>query len=417
MSGPTDLTHPERRWLFSSYALSLAIRDSLKCRRLILSPWYQRNFGHIYTLTDDQAAKLRFENDRTGYRLSTSVGGAATGEGGDRLVCDDPHNVKEADSDVIRAATLTWWDETMSTRLNDPATGAKVIVMQRVHEDDLAGHVLEQGGYEHLCLPAEYEPTSYVTGIGWLDPRTEPGELLWPQRVGAEQIADLKVRLGSYAYAGQFQQRPAPRGGGLFKRADFRVVEAAPADVQARVRYWDKAGTEGGGAYSAGVLMSRGGDGMFYVEDVVRGQWSSHQRNVIMQQTAALDGPLTTIWVEQEPGSGGKESADITVAMLAGYDVHAERPTGDKVTRARPFAAQVEAGTVALVRGAWNLPYLDELALVPHGKYWDQTDASAGAFNKLAAFESARGRVARVGQTTHQRRERIDPLRAPGGHP
>jgi hypothetical protein len=154
------LTHPERRWLFSSYALSLAIRDSLKCRRLILSPWYQRHFGHVYALTDDQNAKLRFENDKTGYRLSTSVGGAATGEGGDRLVCDDPHNVREADSDVIRAATLVWWDETMSTRLNDPATGARVIIGQRVHENDLAGHVLEQGGYEHLCLRCEYEPTT-----------------------------------------------------------------------------------------------------------------------------------------------------------------------------------------------------------------------------------------------------------------
>jgi phage terminase large subunit-like protein len=149
-----------------------------------------------------------------------------------------------------------------------------------------------------------------------------------------------------HAYAGQFQQRPAPRGGGLFKRSDFRIVEAAPEDVQARVRYWDKAGTEGGGAYSAGVLMSRGDDGMFYVEDVVRGQWSSHQRNVVMEQTAALDGPLTTIWVEQEPGSGGKESAEFTLRLLAGYDVHAERPTGDKVTRARPFAPEDAAREV-----------------------------------------------------------------------
>jgi predicted phage terminase large subunit-like protein len=158
------------------------------------------------------------------------------------------------------------------------------------------------------------------------------------------------------------------------------------------VRYWDKAGTEGGGAYSAGVCISRGEDGTFYVEDVVRGQWSSHQRNMVMQQTAARDGHATVVWVEQEPGSGGKESAEFTLRLLAGYDVHAERPTGDKVTRARPFAAQVEAGNVALVRGAWNAAYLDELGLVPNGRDWDQTDASAGAFNMLAA-ESGRAGV------------------------
>jgi phage terminase large subunit-like protein len=196
-----------------------------------------------------------------------------------------------------------------------------------------------------LYLPAEYDASTYVTGFGWRDPRTEPGELLWPERVPREELDNLRVTLGSYGYAGQFQQRPAPRGGGLFARSDFRLVDAAPAHVQARVRYWDKAATEGGGAYSAGVRMSRGYGGTFYVEDVVRGQWSSHQRNVVMEQTAALDGPLTTIWVEQQPGSGGKESAESTLAMLAGYVVHAERPTGDKVTRARPFAARWKRAT------------------------------------------------------------------------
>ena len=150
-------TWPERKWLFSSYAASLSIRDSLKCRRLIESPWYQANWGDRFQLTGDQNAKQRFENNKSGYRLATSVGGTATGEGGDRIVVDDPHNVNEAESDLVRRGVIDWWDQVMSTRLNDPKTGAKVIVMQRVHEADLAGHVLAQGGYEHLCLPAEYE--------------------------------------------------------------------------------------------------------------------------------------------------------------------------------------------------------------------------------------------------------------------
>ena len=153
------INFPHRRWLFASYAQSLATRDSLRCRRLIESPWYQKNFANCFALRGDQNTKERFENDRGGHRIATSSGGSATGEGGDRVVVDDPHNVIDRESDAQRKRTLIWWDETMSTRLNDPKTGAKVIVMQRIHEKDLSGHVLEQGGYVHLCLPAEFEPT------------------------------------------------------------------------------------------------------------------------------------------------------------------------------------------------------------------------------------------------------------------
>src|SRR5580700_8988180 len=131
------ITWPERRWLFSSYAASLSTRDSVKCRRLIESPWYQARWADRFALTTDQNTKGRFDNNRSGYRLSTSVGGAVTGEGGDRIVCDDPHNVQDAESDSIRTATLEWWDVAMSTRQNDPKTTAMVIVMQRCHQRDL----------------------------------------------------------------------------------------------------------------------------------------------------------------------------------------------------------------------------------------------------------------------------------------
>lgn len=174
---------PERRWLFSSYALSLSIRDSVKCRRLIQSSWYRFRWGHRFQLTGDQNAKERFENNRTGYRLATSVGGAATGEGGHRVICDDPHNVNEAESDTVRQGVIDWWDQVMSTRLDDLRTGAKVIVMQRVHERDLSGHVLAQGGYEHLCLPAEFEGRRRRTSIGWCDP-TRMAQKRWCRRPG-----------------------------------------------------------------------------------------------------------------------------------------------------------------------------------------------------------------------------------------
>src|SRR5687767_1970034 len=186
---------PERRWLYSSYAAQLSIRDSVKNRRLIESPWYQARWGDRFTLTGDQNTKGRFDNDRSGYRLSTSVGGAATGEGGDRIVCDDPHNVQEAESDSIRKSTTGWFDVVMSTRVNDPKTAAKVVVMQRCHQQDLSGHLLEQGGWEHLCLPAEYEESRPATSIGFTDPRKEQGELLWPDRFGVEELKSLKRSL------------------------------------------------------------------------------------------------------------------------------------------------------------------------------------------------------------------------------
>ncbi|MEP7354202.1 MAG: hypothetical protein ABI824_13320 [Acidobacteriota bacterium] len=225
------IRYPERRWLYSSYGAALSIRDSIKCRRLIESPWYQQRWGYVFALTSDQNTKGRFENNKSGYRIATSVGGAATGEGGDRLVCDDAHNVQEAESDSVRNGTVDWWGTVMSTRLNNPKTSSKTVVMQRCHERDLSGHLIEQGGFEHLCLPAEYEVTKAVTSIGWSDPRTEPGQLLWPERFGPDELASLKRSLGSYGAAGQLQQRPSPAEGGLFKRHWWRFWQPVGANL------------------------------------------------------------------------------------------------------------------------------------------------------------------------------------------
>jgi hypothetical protein len=208
-------SRPEGRWLFASYAESLAIRDNVKARRLVLSAWYQRNWDHVFQFAGDQNEKRKVETDRGGHRIAVGTGGSATGEGGDRLIIDDAHNVKEVESDDIRKGVLDWHDQVWSTRGNDPKTTARVIVGQRVHADDLAGHVLEQGGWEHLSLPAEFEGDNRVTSIGWTDPRKQSGELLWPEQFGPAEIAVSKRVLGSYAYSAQFQQRPSPAGGGI----------------------------------------------------------------------------------------------------------------------------------------------------------------------------------------------------------
>lgn len=177
--------------------------------------------------------------------------------------------------------------------------------------------------------------------------------------------------------------------GGMFRRYWFDIKAAAPGAHQftAFCRYWDKAGTADGGAYTAGVLMGRHRSGEYWVLDVVRGQWTAGTREQTILQTAHTDyatyGPGVDVWVEQEPGSGGKESAENTVRNLAGFKVHADRVTGDKATRAGPYAAQAEAGNVHVLRAEWTEHYLSELATFPTGTYADQVDASSGAFNKL----------------------------------
>lgn len=436
---------PDKRFISWSYSQDLTIRDNRRARNLIVSPWYERNWGDQFSLVDDQNAKVKFENDKQGWKIASSVGGVGVGERGDVLVIDDPHNIMGGESEVIRGSVLLWFTEVVPTRLNDPDRSAIVVIMQRVHEADVSGLIIAQElGYEHLMLPMEYEadrrcftcvPNTYApqrmrylakrqqwvpdtwtptadetdqpivnehaaaptrTVYLW-DQRSEDGELLWPERFPMHVVErDKKVLSsvgGSYAVAGQFQQRPVSRTGGLFQREWFsKFVKERPPARAYRIRYWDKAGTQDGGAWSAGVLMSEW-EGAYYVEDVVRGQWSSFARNDVIFQTAKLDGPDVRIWVEQEPGSGGKESAEISIRELAGFNARKEPVTGDKVTRAGPLAAQCEIHNVILVEGQWNQVYIDEIAMFPNGKYKDQVDASSGAFNKLKLAKTGGGSV------------------------
>ena len=380
-------TRPATRFFFASYGQELSIRDSVKCRQLIDSQWYQDNWGDRFRISGDQNQKIKFENDKRGWRIASSVGGRGTGEHPDFIVIDDPHNAKEAMSEVERQSAIEWWSGTMSTR-GFIRGSRRVVIMQRLHEADLSGYLLGAGGFEHICLPAEWEPDRMKpTSIGWMDWRTKKDELLWPEAVTHEALNALKEELTPLRAAGQLQQRPAPAEGGMFKRDKLQIIPAAPADFEAIVRYWDKAGTEGDGDYTAGCLMGRK-DRKYYILDVVRGQWGSGNRNAVIGQTATLDnkdfGPSVVTWVEQEPGSGGKESAEFTVQQLAGFRVKTERVTGEKETRARPLADQCEAGNVFLVSAEWNRTFIDELIVFPNGRHDDQCDAAAGAFNKVA---------------------------------
>ena len=173
---------------------------------------------------------------------------------------------------------------------------------------------------------------------------------------------------------------------GVFKRSWFGIVNTVPKECR-RVRYWDKAATEEGGAYTAGVMLAKTPDKQYFVEHIVRAQLSALNRNNLIHQTTLADQQkygVVEIVVEQEPGSGGKESADFTIRQLEGFRVYVDRPSGSKVDRAQPMAAQAEAGNLKILNASWNEEYLDELSSFPSGRFLDQVDASTGAFNRLA---------------------------------
>jgi hypothetical protein len=209
---------PGVQFLHASYAQQLSLRDSVKCRRLIESPWYQSLWGDRFKLTSDQNTKTRFDNSRNGSRLSTSVGSALTGEGGSIIVVDDPNGAQDATSKAVIETTIEWWDGALSTRLNDPKTGAFVVIQQRLAEDDLTGHILsskQAGDWTHLCLPMRYEPDrSFITSIGWQDPRSEMGELLWSERFGEDEVRQLEAVMGPWKLPVSYSSDPSLRVAG-----------------------------------------------------------------------------------------------------------------------------------------------------------------------------------------------------------
>ena len=217
---------PEHQWLCVSHAATLAIRDNVAMRRLIGSKWYMDRWGDKFALTSDQNVKQRFDNDRSGYRIAAGMTAGVTGDGGDTILIDDPHDRDQAHSDIERRNALDAFDEKLVTRLNDPESGAIVVIMQRLHDKDLSGHLLEKGGWDHLMIPMEYEPahpTPARTSLGWKDPRSNGGELMWPERFPPTVVDALKTSIGPNATAGQLQQRPSEAGGDILIRGWWKV--------------------------------------------------------------------------------------------------------------------------------------------------------------------------------------------------
>lgn len=360
---------PGLRVIVAAYNQTLANKFSRMSRKLA-----QMRLG----LREDRRAVEEWETQTGCWYRAVGVGGGITGMGGDLIIIDDPiKSREEAQSLAYREKVWDWYTNDLYTRL-EPG-GAVLLIMTRWHEADLAGRILsseEADQWRVVRLPALADDDDLLG--------RQPGEPLNQERYPVEELLKIKAVLGSWAFEALYQQRPMPLEGGMFKREWFsKFVDAIPNEVESRVRYWDKAATAGDGDYTVGVRMSVVG-GVYYIEDVVRGRWSSGERDKVILQCAQTDPPGTRIYIEQEPGSSGVDSVQAIIRMLSGYSVFADRVTGSKTSRAEPLAAQVEAGNVVLVKALWNSAFLDEFLVFPNGQHDDQVDAVSGSFSKLA---------------------------------
>lgn len=359
-------------------------------RDLMLTPQYTEQFPdpRCRVRADSAAGKFftaarQAVNDAQPSFLALGLQSGFTGKGVDTLIIDDPYkSAEEANSEAINGKVWRFWKETASVRIE---AGANVVVMfHRYHLDDLAGKLLREGGWEYIRLPAIADANEDGS-----DPtRRTPGELLSLKH--SREWLKAQEDTNSLTFLGQFQGRPLPPEGALFKVANLKDLPAPPAGLRS-VRAWDKAATGGGGDYTAGVKMATDGEGRFYVLDVKRGQWSTDERDGEIRQTAVLDTRSVSILGPQDPGSAGKSDAQAFTRLLAGFTVRTEPISGDKVVRAGPFSSQVNAGNVYLVEGAWNGPFVEELRAFPLGTHDDQVDAASDAFNALQEPQDPRG--------------------------
>ena len=392
---------PDAAIIASSYSATLAEQMNRDVQRIIDSVEYKRLFpdtqlyGKNIRSTAEGAYLRNSETfevvDHKGIYHNAGRGGALTGFGGHYLFVDDPLKDRmEADSPTIRQNLWEWYTSVLYSRQYKNA--GILITLTRWHEDGLEGRLLALAESDPtadqwtvLSLPAIAEEP-----LAPYDPR-QVGEALWEAEFPLEFLYKTRAQ-SAYEFAALYQQRPAPAEGILFKRewldGEDKLVDAVPAKAK-RIRYWDKAGTKDAGAYTAGVLLAEY-EGIYYIEDIVRGQWDAPEREKVIKQTAEKDAAkygskwAVTIWQEQEPGSGGKESAQNTVRNLAGYVIHTDKPITNKDARLTPFASQCKAGNIRFKRAPWVFGFIEEACSIPYGKLRDQTDAAGGAFNKLS---------------------------------
>lgn len=366
---------PDSEFIHASYSATLAVNNSVQIRNMVQHEDYQAIFPDV-ALAEE--AKAHWKTTAGGVMYATGTGGTITGFGagkhrpefGGAIILDDLHKADEARSEVRRQGVIDWFQNTLESRKNSPETPI-VVIMQRLHEQDISGWLLDGGNgeeWEHLCLSAIQDD----------------GTALWPEKHDIETLRNME-QSAPYVFAGQYRQQPAPPQGGIFKPGKMDVVSAIPAGTIRWVRGWDLASTANDGDYTAGARIGKMDDGRFVIAHIQRGQYGADERDRVLRNTAVMDTQKTRISIPQDPGQAGKSQVLYLTRQLAGFSVSSSPESGDKVTRAEPFAAQVNVGNVIVVSdGSWDVQaLLNEMQMFPNGRHDDQIDACSRAFNEL----------------------------------
>lgn len=376
--GPMGMPH--LRYLGTAHKQDLAIRDSTKCRRLISSSWYQ-NLWPV-EITGDQNAKTKFENTSTGFREAMAFT-SMTGARGDRVLLDDPHSVDDANSRAHLSSAVKTFREALPSRVNNDDS-AIVIIMQRLHECDVSAEALYLG-YEHLCIPMRYESARHCkTSIGWTDPRKEDGEIMFPERFSEKYVSELENSLGTYAAAGQLQQRPAPADGGIFKSEWLKFWSVLPKFDYLNI-YADTAMKTGQENDSTSLQLWGSSGGKIYLVDMIHDKLESPQ---LLSESRAF-------WDKHRETYGGKlrkfkiedKASGIGLIQQLRQDGVAVDPiprSRDKVSRAHDAAPQIEAGNVLLPeRHSFLSSMLDEIKTFPNAAHDDTVDPMMDAIQDM----------------------------------
>lgn len=422
--GPLGM--PFLQYISAAYGAHLTQRDNSKFRKLVTSELFRTLYPHVQLTTENI---IKVENTAAGFKLATSIGGVGTGERGHRFILDDPNNVLEAESDAVREEANRYTAETVPTRLNKQIRDAIIIIQQRTHDHDVSGMILDeviingQRVYVHFCIPMEFEAEHPHKWPG--DPRTVEGELAFPERESTpvesclactvsaacalhveEQArasleltkAQLRAVGGDYAEAGQLQQRPRPRGGGMFKEdwwydggnpRDGRIIRLDQVPAGGReAAGWDLAGSTTD--KSPYTVRAKGKiiDGKVYLLHIERALVDAAALASFVKTIVEGDGKLCVQDFPQDPGQAGKFQVAHFGNQLHGYEIHSSPETGDKAVRAAPFASQCRLGNVILVDdgSGWPRRFVTEAKSFPVGRYKDQIDAVSRLYARLVVM-------------------------------
>ena len=380
---------PSTRYVTASHSQDFAVRDNVRMRRLVESDWFQQRWAIPFV--KDQNEKTKFENKMTGFRQAMAMN-SMTGSRGDRVILDDPHSIEGALSQADCKKTIRMFTETVPTRLNNPDTSAIIVVMQRITESDISGHIISHDlGYEHLMLPMEYEPERKCKTMIFTDPRTKEGELLFPERFPKEVVERDKKVMGSYAVAGQFQQRPTPRGGGIIKGEWFGRYKTLPP-LKIKKIFGDTA-MKTGEQNDFSVFECFGvHEGKLYMIDMVRGKWEApelkRRTTDFWNKHKALreQGALIGMYVEDKASGTGLIQ---DIKREGRIKVTAVQRNKDKYTRIMEVVSYIEAGCVMIPENAeWAGDFIaecEQFTADDSHKFDDQIDPLIDAINIMLA--------------------------------